>query len=81
MGVPTILVAMTFFSGIQLLIIGLVGEYLGRMFLDHSGTPQYIVRYAYGREQPQELGPVSRAPQTRRLTPSPLREEPFHANI
>ncbi|MCX6129092.1 MAG: glycosyltransferase family 2 protein [Proteobacteria bacterium] len=48
MGVPTILVAMSFFSGIQLLIIGLVGEYLGRMFLDYSGTPQYIVRYAYG---------------------------------
>ena len=48
MGVPSILVAMSFFSGIQLLIIGLVGEYLGRMFLDHSGTPQYVIRYTYG---------------------------------
>ncbi|WP_141734166.1 glycosyltransferase family 2 protein [Oligoflexus tunisiensis] len=80
MGVPTILVAMTFFSGIQLLIIGLVGEYLGRMFLDHSGTPQYIVRYAYGREQP-EPGPMPRVPQAKRLTPPPLREEPFHVNV
>ena len=45
MGVPTILVAISFFAGVQLLIIGLVGEYLGRLFLDQSGTPQYVVRY------------------------------------
>lgn len=47
LGVPTILIVMTFFAGVQLLNIGLVGEYLGRLFLDHSGMPQFVVRYAY----------------------------------
>lgn len=82
MGVPTILVAMTFFAGLQLLIIGLVGEYLGRMFLDHAGTPQYIVRYAYGplREEADQTTPRPISP--KRLTPPvPTREGPFHVNV
>src|SRR5207244_4888472 len=45
MGIPTVLGSIVFFSGIQLMILGLVGEYLGRLYLDHTGTPQYIVRY------------------------------------
>ncbi len=45
MGIPTVLGCIVFFSGIQLMILGLVGEYLGRLYLDHTGTPQYIVRY------------------------------------
>jgi len=45
MGIPTVLGSIVFLSGIQLMILGLVGEYLGRLYLDHTGTPQYIVRY------------------------------------
>ena len=26
-------------------ILGLVGEYLGRLYLDQTGTPQFVVRY------------------------------------
>jgi undecaprenyl-phosphate 4-deoxy-4-formamido-L-arabinose transferase len=44
-GIPTVLGCVVFFSGIQLMILGLVGEYLGRLYLDQTGTPQYIVRY------------------------------------
>lgn len=44
-GIPTVLGGIVFFSGIQLMILGLVGEYLGRLYLDHTGTPQYVVRY------------------------------------
>ena len=57
-GIPSVLVGMTFFSGIQLLIVGLVGEYLGRMFLDHSGAPQYVVRYTYSQPDPLGAAPV-----------------------
>lgn len=32
------------FSGIQLLALGMLGEYLGRLFLGQNGTPQFIVR-------------------------------------
>ena len=45
LGIPTVLGSVVFFSGIQLMILGLVGEYLGRLYLDQTGTPQYVVRY------------------------------------
>jgi glycosyltransferase involved in cell wall biosynthesis len=44
-GIPTVLGSVVFFAGIQLMILGLVGEYLVRLYLDHTGTPQYVVRY------------------------------------
>lgn len=44
-GVPTILMTITFFAGVQLLILGAIGEYLGRLFLDQTGSPQFVVRY------------------------------------
>src|SRR5207237_7917892 len=44
-GIPTVLGSILFFSGIQLMILGLIGEYLGRLYLDQTGTPQYVVRY------------------------------------
>ena len=49
-GIPTILVAIVFFAGIQLVILGTLGEYLGRVFLDQSGSPQFVVRYVKGRD-------------------------------
>ena len=47
-GIPSILVTIVFFAGVQLVILGTVGEYLGRMFLDQSGSPQFVVRYVKG---------------------------------
>jgi undecaprenyl-phosphate 4-deoxy-4-formamido-L-arabinose transferase len=44
-GLPTVLVVVTFFAGVQLVILGTIGEYLGRLFLDHSNSPQFVVRY------------------------------------
>ncbi|MEY2539197.1 MAG: hypothetical protein QOG67_2937 [Verrucomicrobiota bacterium] len=44
-GIPTVLGSIVCFSGIQLMLLGLVGEYLGRLYLDQTGTPQYVVRY------------------------------------
>lgn len=32
------------FSGIQLLMLGLIGEYLGRLYLMQKGKPQFVVR-------------------------------------
>jgi len=50
LGISTVLGSIVFFSGIQLMILGLIGEYLGRLYLDHTGTPQSIVRYAMGAD-------------------------------
>jgi undecaprenyl-phosphate 4-deoxy-4-formamido-L-arabinose transferase len=48
-GLPTVLAVVTFFAGVQLVILGTVGEYLGRLFLDHSKNPQFVVRYTRER--------------------------------
>jgi hypothetical protein len=53
-GVPSIMVTIAFFAGVQLLILGLLGEYLGRLFLNQSGVPQFVIRYV--KEGPGEHG-------------------------
>jgi len=51
-GVPTMIVLMAFFAGIQFLILGTIGEYLGRLFLHHTGAPQFVVRYVLDADEP-----------------------------
>ncbi len=48
-GLPTVLALIVFFAGLQLVILGTIGEYLGRLFLDHSKMPQCVVRYVSRR--------------------------------
>jgi glycosyltransferase involved in cell wall biosynthesis len=42
-GFTALIVAMTFFSGVQLLFLGLIGEYLGRVYDETKGRPHFIV--------------------------------------
>jgi undecaprenyl-phosphate 4-deoxy-4-formamido-L-arabinose transferase len=37
------------FSGAQLIMLGLIGEYLGRMFLTINQRPQAVIREVTGR--------------------------------
>ena len=43
-GWASVLVAILLFSGVQLVMLGLMGEYLGRLFLTENQTPQFVVR-------------------------------------
>jgi undecaprenyl-phosphate 4-deoxy-4-formamido-L-arabinose transferase len=54
LGIPTVLGTIVLLSGIQLMILGLVGEYLGRLYLDQTGTPQYVVRYVQRGDLPSD---------------------------
>jgi len=47
-GWPTIVVAVTFLGGIQLLAIGVLGEYIARIFNEVKGRPNYIVARRIG---------------------------------
>jgi glycosyltransferase involved in cell wall biosynthesis len=42
-GWPTVVVSIMFLSGLQLLFIGMVGEYLARVFDEVKGRPTYLV--------------------------------------
>lgn len=47
LGWTSMIVAIFFFSGILLFTIGMVGEYVGRMFLAMGNYPQFVVRDVY----------------------------------
>ena len=42
-GFTALIVAITFFAGIQLLFLGLIGEYLGRVYDEAKARPNFIV--------------------------------------
>jgi dolichol-phosphate mannosyltransferase len=50
-GFTALIVAITFFAGVQLLTLGLIGEYLGRVYDEAKGRPNYIVTDVVARSQ------------------------------
>jgi glycosyltransferase involved in cell wall biosynthesis len=48
-GWPTVVCGLMFFSGAQLLSIGVLGEYVGRIFDEVKRRPLYLLREATGR--------------------------------
>ncbi|HOL36559.1 MAG TPA: glycosyltransferase family 2 protein [Rubrivivax sp.] len=51
-GWPTIVTGIMFFSGVQLLSIGILGEYIGRIFDEVKQRPVYLVGAQYGAGLP-----------------------------
>ena len=47
-GIPTVLACIVLFSGVQLMVLGMIGEYLGRVFLANNGQPQFVIRQKVG---------------------------------
>jgi glycosyltransferase involved in cell wall biosynthesis len=48
-GWPTVVVSLMFFSGVQLLSIGILGEYVGRIFTEVKRRPIYLLREDLGQ--------------------------------
>ena len=48
-GWASLMVAVLVLAGVQLIVVGLIGEYLGRMFLAVNRKPQYLVREVFTR--------------------------------
>ena len=49
LGWTSTMMTIIIFSGIIILTLGVVGEYVGRMFLTMGNYPQYVVREIYGK--------------------------------
>jgi dolichol-phosphate mannosyltransferase len=47
-GYASLLVAITFLSGVQLIVIGMVGQYVARIYDEARARPLYLVREAKG---------------------------------
>ncbi len=43
-GFPTLIVMISFLGGLQLMAIGVLGEYVGRLFIEAKGRPLYLVQ-------------------------------------
>jgi dolichol-phosphate mannosyltransferase len=52
-GNPTIVIVVAFFSGIQLLSLGVMGEYVGRIYDESRQRPKFIVESQYGLDLKQ----------------------------
>ncbi|QDI76985.1 glycosyltransferase family 2 protein [Leisingera aquaemixtae] len=65
-GWASMLLALSFFSGIQLLTLGIMGEYIGRLYMESKQRPMYFLSEETGEGAPAE--PV-------KIEPAPLRKE------
>jgi glycosyltransferase involved in cell wall biosynthesis len=53
-GYASLMVVVLLFGGINLLTLGVIGEYLGRIYTEVKARPLYLVRDLYGFEEPQD---------------------------
>jgi polyisoprenyl-phosphate glycosyltransferase len=53
-GYATLLITVIFFGGVQLLSIGILGEYISRVFNEVKHRPQYIIQKQLGFDAPSD---------------------------
>jgi hypothetical protein len=59
-GVPSLLFVVLLLGGLQLMVLGLIGEYIARIYDEVKHRPLYVVREAVNVE-PAETEPLARS--------------------
>ena len=49
-GWPSTMAAICFFAGLNLLFMGMIGEYVGRIYISMNNSPQYVIREIVGED-------------------------------
>jgi undecaprenyl-phosphate 4-deoxy-4-formamido-L-arabinose transferase len=62
-GWSSLMVAICFFSGMIMFFLGLLGEYIGRLFQDSTNSPQFVVRTVYTQESKASAAPLIAKPE------------------
>ena len=44
MGYSSLMAVQLFSSGVIMLILGMIGEYIGRIYISLNNSPQYVIR-------------------------------------
>jgi len=57
-GLASLAVGMFFLSGVNLIILGIIGEYIGRIYYEVKRRPTFLVASVYSGHQPPENGSV-----------------------
>jgi hypothetical protein len=50
-GYASLLVVILFFGSLQLMSLGVIGEYIGRIYFESKQRPLYIIRKSYKSEK------------------------------
>ena len=43
-GFPSILASILFSSGLIMILLGIIGEYVGRIYISLNASPQYVIK-------------------------------------
>ena len=50
-GISSLMSALVFFGGMIMLMLGLIGEYIGRIYISLNNSPQYVIREKINMEE------------------------------
>ena len=65
-GFPTVVVTMSFLGGVQLIVLGVIGEYLGRVFNETKNRPLYFVNEVIPADRASDVAAVDDADEDER---------------